>query len=101
MNERQVTTLSGLSAENGMLVQLCYVTFQSPIEGKTKMTPSQQNVLDAFDSFNDQVVHNQALQAELLQKGFNTTAIVDAINSVIENGVLSSNDLGEISRTTN
>jgi len=47
-----------------------------------------QDVLNAFDSFGDSCVQYMALQMKLRNDGFNVTEIVDAINGLINQGVL-------------
>ena len=58
-----------------------------------------QDVIDTFDSFGDNVVHNQALQSRLRESGFDIQEIVSSINEAIESGILSSNSVGEIRKT--
>jgi hypothetical protein len=62
------------------------------------MTPTEQDVLDAFDSFGDQFVQGMALQASLRSKGFDITKIVVVINQLIEQNILRLGQTGSISR---
>lgn len=63
------------------------------------MIITDQDVLDAFDSFGDKGVQSMALQANLRQQGFDDIEIVDAINSVIKQGHLVQNRTGGLSRS--
>jgi len=62
------------------------------------MIPTEQDVIDAFDSFEDSIVHSQALQSKLRNQGFDINEIVTAINGAIKNGKLANNSIGELSK---
>lgn len=63
------------------------------------MPITDQDVLDAFDSFGDKCVQAMALQANLRQQGFDITDIVSTINILIKQGLLVQNSTGSVSRT--
>jgi len=57
------------------------------------------DIINAFESFGDCVVHNQALQSKLREQGFDIEEIVTEINKAIANEVLEVNSTGEIRKT--
>jgi hypothetical protein len=59
---------------------------------------TQQQVLDTFDSFGDQVVHSQALQSRMRGAGHDVDEIVTAINDAIKAGALSVDTMGQLRR---
>ena len=64
------------------------------------MSITDQDVLDAFDSFGDASVQSMALQVRLRDRGFDISNIVDAINGLINQGILVIKGTGGIRRAT-
>jgi hypothetical protein len=62
------------------------------------MPISSQDVLNAFDSLGGAQNHSQALRAKLRQQGFEDGEIIDAINDLAAQGVLSVDSMGQIRR---
>jgi hypothetical protein len=52
------------------------------------MMPTQQDVINAFDSFNNDAVPHKALEDTLARAGFDISAVATAINTALDTGVL-------------
>ncbi len=50
--------------------------------------PTEQEVIDAFDSFDDRYVQPMALVKALEKQGFDVDAVPSAINAALANGAL-------------
>lgn len=63
------------------------------------MPITNQDVIDTFDSFRDASIQSMALQARLLERGFDMSDIATTINALINQGILVINKTGGIRRT--
>ena len=61
------------------------------------MSITNQDALDAFNSFGDKCVQAMALQEKLRQQGFDITDVVQCLNTLIAQGQLVQNSTGSIS----
>jgi hypothetical protein len=57
-------------------------------------TPTDDDVVVAFDSLGGQVVQPMALRIALEERGFDASATTNAVNQAIANGVLGSTPSG-------
>ena len=62
------------------------------------MKVTDQDVLDAFDSFEEESVTNTLLQAKLSDDGFDLANIIDAIYKLTNRGLLIVNITGDVQR---
>ncbi|WP_158906799.1 hypothetical protein [Burkholderia sp. L27(2015)] len=59
---------------------------------------TQEEVLDVFDSFDDRVVHHNALQARLRAMGHDTSEVASAVTAAVQSGALTLDDMGQLRR---
>lgn len=60
--------------------------------------PTQQDVLDAFDSFGDYFVPAMALEARLCEGHFDPASVTRAVSSAVESGALVHDKSGQLHR---
>ncbi|HDR9179360.1 hypothetical protein VI03_25725 [Burkholderia vietnamiensis] len=59
---------------------------------------TQQQVLEVFDSFGDQFVHHNALQARLRGMGHDTEEVANAVTAAVQDGALVLDTIGQLRR---
>ena len=62
------------------------------------MAVTDIELLDAFESFDEEGVHSRLLLAKLLDKGYETSSIVNTLYALIDQGVLAVGITGKVQR---